>query len=525
MEAACLRQTELPHASRLFADFTYHFDRVSNFYRYPPRDLDAIRRAAAAVHYPEERRTAMVEALRRQNGDSPALARFAQPDTVAIVTGQQVGLFSGPAYTMYKALTAARIATHLTEQGIPAVPVFWLATEDHDLAEVDHAWAFGGDHQPVALRASARSDGQRPVGGIQLDSAPVAELHELLGSFPFGNDVSDIVAEAYRPGVTLGESFRRLVQSLLHKFDLLYLDPLAEDVRRIGGPFLLNAISVAPDLKRDLLARNAELQEAGYHTQVHVEPNSSLFFVLDGGRRISLKKQNGYYVSKERRYTPDELAAAAEHLSPNALLRPVMQDYLLPTAMYFGGPAELAYLAQAEVLYRTLLGRMPVVEHRAGFTLLDARAKKLMERYRLGWPEVFEGESGLRDAIARRLIPSELQRVFEETTHSVESSLFRLGHELSRFDPTLVSALEKGRAKMLYQLSKLQKKSEREALRRNTRACEEARYLSGLLYPNKHLQERLYSILPFIAKHGFDLLDQLYQQINLICPDHQLVMI
>jgi bacillithiol biosynthesis cysteine-adding enzyme BshC len=525
MEAACLRQTELPHASRLFTDFTYHFDRVSKFYRYRPGDLDAIRSAAAAVRYPDDRRKAIVEALRRQNGDTPSLQRFAKPGTVAVVTGQQVGLFSGPAYTVYKALTAARIASHLTEQGIPAVPVFWLATEDHDLAEVDHAWSFGADHQPVCLRAEARSDGQRPVGSIPLDSIPVAHLRELLAALPFGADVADLVEDAYRPGRTLGESFRQLVRTLLARFDLLYLDPLAEDVRQIGAPFLLEAISIAPDLKRDLLSRNAELDQAGYHAQVHIEQSTSLFFVLDGGRRISLKKQNGNYVSRERRYTPDELAKSAEHLSPNALLRPVMQDYLLPTVMYIGGPAELAYLAQAEVLYETLLGRMPVVEHRASFTLLDARAKKLLDRYRLGWPEVFEGETGLRDAIARRLIPPELQHVFEETTRTVESSLFRLGHELSRFDPTLVTALEKSRAKMLHQLSKVRSKSAREAMRRDARASGEARYLSGLLYPNKHLQERLYSILPFLAKHGLSLIDHLYDQINLVCPDHQVVVI
>ncbi len=525
MEAACLRQTELPHTSRLFSDFTYHFERVSRFYRYRPGSLDGVRSAAAEISYPDDRRRAMAEALRRQNGDSPALQRFAEPGTVAVVTGQQVGLFSGPAYTVYKALTAARIASHLAAHGIPAVPVFWLATEDHDLAEVDHTWSFGADHQPVELRAQARSDGQRPVGGIPLESVPVAELRNLLAPLPFGREVTELVADAYRPGQTLGESFRRLVRSLLARFDLLYLDPLAEDVRRIGGPFLLDAISVAPELKRDLLARNGELQQAGYHAQVHVEQNTSLFFVLEGGRRVSLKRQNGYYVSKERRYTPDELAASAEHLSPNALLRPVMQDYLLPTVMYIGGPAELAYLAQAEVLYKTLLGRMPVVEHRASFTLLDARASKLMDRYRLGWPEIFEGELGLREAIARRLIPPELQRTFEETTRGVESSLFHLGHELGDFDTTLVAALEKSRAKMLYQLSKVQSKSAREALRRDARASEEARYLSGLLYPHKHLQERLYSMLPFLAKHGLSLIDDLYEQVNLVCPDHQVVVI
>ena len=525
MEAACIRQTDIPHASRLFTDFSYHFDRVSRFYAHPPRDPRAVREAAEAIHYPDDRRRALVQALRRQNGDSAALERLAQPGTVAVVTGQQVGLFSGPAYTMYKALTAAKIAAGLTTQGLSAVPVFWLATEDHDLAEVDHAWAFGADHQPVCLRSEAVADGQRPVGGIPFETLPLADLRHLLAGFPFGEEVSSLIESAYQPGVTFGDSFRRVMKALLGKFGLLYLDPLEEEVRSIGAPFLRNAIASAPDLKAAILQRSQELHEAGYHAQVHVEPQTSLFFLLERGRRVSLKSQNGNYLSRDARYSPEELARVAEHLSPNALLRPVMQDYLLPTVMYIGGPAELAYLAQSEVLYERLLGRMPVAEHRASFTLLDARASKLMDRYRLEWADVYSGESGLREAIAEKLIPPSLRHTFEESTKAVESALFRIGRDLSQFDPTLVAALERSRAKILYQISKIDRKTGHEAIRRETRADADARFLSGLLFPNKHLQERLYSILPFLAKHGLGLLDTIYEAINLDCPDHQVMVV
>src|SRR6185437_6060179 len=139
MEPACIRHTDLPGTSRLFADFTYHFDRVARFYRHNPHDPDSIADAVRELNYPDGRRAAMVRALRAQNGESESLNRLAEPGTVAIVTGQQVGLFSGPAYTIYKAITAAHLARDLTRRGIPAVPVFWLATEDHDFAEVNHA--------------------------------------------------------------------------------------------------------------------------------------------------------------------------------------------------------------------------------------------------------------------------------------------------------------------------------------------------------------------------------------------------
>lgn len=526
MEAACLRQPQLPHTSRLFEDFSYHFDRVARFYGHHPHDPQGLRDAAAELHYPDDRRAALIQALSHQNDpDSPALRKLAEPGTVAVVTGQQVGLFSGPAYTIYKALTAVRHAERLTEAGIPAVPVFWLATEDHDLAEVDHAWVCGADHQPVMLRASAAAASQQPVGGIHLDNVPLDALRSVLDTFPFGNEIADIVAAAYTPDRTMGVAFRELLKSLLARFGLLYLDPLDEHIRRLGAPLLREAVRNAHDIKTRLLERNGELRASGYHTQVHLEPQTSLVFLLDGNRRITLKSQNGDYLSKERRYSSEELAERADRLSPNALLRPVMQDYLLPTVLYIGGPAELAYFAQAQALYRDLLGRMPVVAHRAGFTLLDARARKLMNRFEIGWPVIFEGEEGIHEHIARRLVPPELQDSQRSIAADIERGLQRYSRDLNAFDPTLASALATSKRKILYQLTKVERKTAREAMRRDARAQSDAKFLAGLLYPNKHLQERYYTILPFLAKYGTSLINSIYEHVNLDCPDHQVLVV
>src|SRR5579884_2037935 len=170
MHCTCVRHTELPGVSALFADVLYHPDRTSSFYPHPIRDLEAYHAAAARIRLPEDRRAALVAALRGRNPASPALDRLAQPGTVAVVTGQQVGLFSGPAYTIFKALTAAKLAQSLSERGIPAVPVFWLATEDHDLAEVDHAWVFDRFLLPQKLRVEGAETGGngRPVGTVEL---------------------------------------------------------------------------------------------------------------------------------------------------------------------------------------------------------------------------------------------------------------------------------------------------------------------------------------------------------------------
>lgn len=525
MESGCLRQTQLPHTTRLFEDFTYHFDRVAKFYGHRPDAPESIREAIAELNYPEERRAGLVDALRHQNEGSPLLDQLAKPGTVAIVTGQQVGLFSGPAYTIYKALTAVRIARRLSDEGIPSVPVFWLATEDHDFAEVDHAWVFDAAHQPRVLRATAAPIPQQPVGGIHLRDIPFEALKEALAPFPFGEDVIAQVMEAYTPERSMGVAFRELVKGLLAKFEMLYLDPLDEKIRRLAAPLLREAVRSAPVLRQQLLARDAALRDAGYHTQVHIEPQTSLVFLIDGNRRITLRSQNGDYLSRDSRYSTQELMDRAEQLSPNALLRPVMQDYLLPTAVYVGGPAELAYFAQAQAVYRELLKHMPVVVHRSGFTLLDARAQKLITRYGIEWPVIFEGEDGIRAHIGQRLVPSELQETSQAVAQDVNGALERYSQTLDKFDPTLSAAMAVSKRKILYQLSKIERKSAREALRRDERARNDAKFLAGLLYPNKHLQERLYTILPFLAKYGPSLIDTVYDHLELDCPDHHILVV
>ncbi len=511
MEPACIRHTDLPGTSRLFADFVYHFDRVSRFYRHNPHDPESLRRAAAEIQYPDDRRAAIVHALRAQNGETESLRRLAEPGVAAIVTGQQVGLFSGPAYTIYKAITAARLARDLSEQGIPAVPVFWLATEDHDFAEVNHAWIFDGATQPVRIEAPGEMNGrQRPVGGIVLDRPPVDELAAVLSGLAHGDEVIAAVADAYRPGVTMGEAFRALLKTLLRKLDLIFLDPLDPAIRQIGAPIVAQAFQAAPELKSALLARNKELEAAGYHAQVHLEEKTSLFFVLQNGERIPLRSAGDFDPTQ---------------LSPNALLRPVVQDYLLPTLAYIGGPAELAYFAQAQVIYDRLLGRMPVVTARTSFTLLEPRTEKLLKRYRLSVGDSFVDPDHLKERIARTLVPDSVERAFASASQGVRHNLDCLGEELNQFDPTLAASLKKAHAKIDYQLEKTRRKIERETMRRDERAVTDSKYLSGLLFPHRHLQERFYSILPFLAEHGLDLIDRLYEAAQIDCPDHHVLTI
>jgi uncharacterized protein YllA (UPF0747 family) len=277
---------------------------------------------------------------------------------------------------------------------------------------------------------------------------------------------------------------------------------------------MAEALSAAPDLKKGLLNRNKELTTAGYHAQVNIEENSSLFFLLENGERANVRRKDAEFAALKDR---------AADISPNALLRPVWQDYLLPTAAYVGGPAELAYLAQSQVIYDRLLGRMPVAVSRASFTLLDAHTARLLARYNLTIPDTLTPEESLKERIAHALIPEAVASLFDETSREVTMRLDRLGAGLEKLDPTLAASLGKSRGKILYQIEKTRKKTERETLRRDARASEESRYLGAMLYPHRHPQERFYSILPFLAQHGLGLVDRLYETVQMDCPDHRVV--
>jgi bacillithiol synthase len=520
MEPQCIRHTAIPGTSALFNDYLYNFDRVAKFFPHAPYSFESLAAAAREVQYPDGRRAALVEALRPLNAGSPNLARLAEPGTLAVVTGQQVGLFSGPAYTVYKAVTAAKLAHELTQLGIPAVPVFWAATEDHDVEEVSHVWVFDETARPTEIKITEPNGAGQPVGRIPLRDIPIDALRVGLGALPFAADVMALVERHYLAGATFSESFLRLLKELLADLDLIYVDPLLPAVRQISSEFLGNAVGRIPGLLGELLERNRELLADGYHAQVNLDVDSSLLFLFEQGKRVALRLREGTFRTNDRSYSVAELQERRADLSPNALLRPVMQDYLFPTVAYVGGPAELAYMAQSQVIYRELLGRMPVMTPRNGFTLLDGRAGKLLARYGLEVSDLFDDREVVSARIAGKLVPAHLMKYFAATKESAASQLAGLRVELGGFDPTLEAAARKSESKILYQLEKLKQKTARETMRRDARATSEALYLSNLVYPRRHLQERLYSILPFLAKFGLDLPQRLLRETSIDCPDH-----
>jgi bacillithiol biosynthesis cysteine-adding enzyme BshC len=511
MHCRALPIEALPHQPQLLRDYLHSYERVSAFFQHKP-ELASILNVARTLDFPAGRRREVAGILRQQNellGSGSAtianLERF-ENGAVAVVSGQQVGLFGGPSYAVYKAIAAVRIAKELTELGIDAVPVFWMATEDHDLDEVRHV-SFFHDGKLLNFELPAGVDNGAPVGRIPLGEEIVGLLSaaaKVLGGS--GNTIAELLTECYRPEETYGSAFGKLFARLLGDSGLILLDPLDLRLHQLAQPLLAGAIEQRDSLEQQLLDRDKAIENAGYPPQVKVTSRSTVLFHISRDGRQPITSNGGKFESGSKSWRQSELLDAIrkepENFSPNALLRPVMQDFLLPTVAYIGGPSEISYFAQSEVLYRNLLGRMPVMLPRVGFTLVDTKAQRLLKQYGIEVEDVWSGPQELRNRISKASVPENISTLLEENGNEIKKRLQQWSEAVAVLDPTLKDAVETAQQKIAYQAEKLQQKIGRALDHKLNVLAAHEEFLSNLLYPEKNLQSRELCFLPFAARWG-----------------------
>src|ERR1700719_136401 len=366
MDCRALASHKLPHQSKLFLEYLNNFSKVQAFYAHAPK-MSSVTAVVRELDFPKERRNAVTTILRAQNaayGAGPAVfdnLDQLEKGAVAVVSGQQVGLFSGPAYSFYKALSAVQIANELTRSGIEAVPVFWMATEDHDVDEVRHvSWFQDGQLKRFELAPPVEKDAGRPVGKILLGAQIDEQVHEAAELLVKQGSVllAQFLKESYSRGETYGSAFAKLFARLFSQQGLILLDPLDPALHRIAAPLYRQAIEDRDALNEKLLRRGKELEAAGFSAQVKVTSKSTLLFYMgcecgdkpqtsNGVRKEIVTSGHGKFQASGKQWETAELLKAIERspedFSPSALLRAVVQDYLLPTVGYIGGAAEIAY--------------------------------------------------------------------------------------------------------------------------------------------------------------------------------------
>ncbi|HYN16227.1 MAG TPA: bacillithiol biosynthesis cysteine-adding enzyme BshC [Terriglobales bacterium] len=533
-ESHCLSFKQVPHSTRLFRDYLYQFDNIRRFFPRAPWSRDWLKDEVSRLHYDAARRERVAAILERQNrawGASQEtldnIARF-RSGASAVVTGQQVALFGGPLFSIYKALTAIKLATEFTHAGQECVPVFWLATEDHDLAEVNHVTLLGADGSLAPFTTEARGPEDAPMNAVRLGSEIEARAGEA-ASLLSDSEVAGFLRQSYRAGETLGGAFARLFSRLFQHSGVILIDASDPELHAIAESVYRAAIVAASDLDDALLERSRELEGAGYHAQVKVTPSSTLLFAMKDGSRVPVHRANGQFALAEEKLGQDELlrriSQRPAEFSANVLLRPVVEDYLLPTLAYVGGPAEIAYFAQVAVVYEELLGRVTPILPRLSATLVEPRIQRLLERYRLSPEETFLDPEHLRVLIAERALPGDINSSFDAATQQLEGSMAAIQSSLERLDPTLVEAAERAGSKIRYQLDRLRERAARAQLRRSEETAAHAGLLSNSLFPEKEPQERVIGAMSFLGRYGTQLLLTLYDAAKTGCPDHQVLFL
>jgi bacillithiol biosynthesis cysteine-adding enzyme BshC len=533
---------DVPGSTQLFLDFLYQFDRVKPFYAPVEPRLEALIEFAPVIReqtYPRDR---LVEVLLDQNrrfGSGPeTLAQIEQlrdPATVAIVTGQQAGLFTGPLYTMLKALTAIRACRDLRARGVTAVPIFWIECDDHDQAEVNHTYIINREGQPTpVIYPIEPSEAGKSISNLVLTEAISQTTDQLVGLLPPSEFVPSLehqIRDAYAPGTGMAVAFARLMAQWFQGFGLILLDPTDVRLKRILAAFFETVIQGSSKIAELVLHHTQRLTGAGYHAQLRVTRDLAPFFVEQEQKRIGLIREDAQFVLKagDGTYTLDELLDVArrepERLSPSVAVRPLMQDVLLPTLAYVGGPSEIAYLSQVTPLAQWLGQAATPVLPRASATLVEPRSAKVLSTYQLRLQNLFGGLDHVKQIVVERNLAGHTATLFDETERSIEGHLDQIRHALAEVDPTLARATETAREKILYQLSHLrtrftetQAKKEESGYRQIQRAC-------NVLYPDGSLQERQLNILHFLSRYGPRLLHQLLDALDVWRPDHHIIFL
>ena len=512
--------SKLLHPSALYRDFLAAPERVRDLYPADFRDPAALGARAAARSMPADRRAAVAAILRRQAAawdlgalSHDALARFERSDALCVVAGQQPGLFGGPLYTIYKAITAIALARSIEAAcDAPVVPIFWLASDDHDFEEVRRAWVSDGSPGPLLLEVPADA---APVGAsvarVRLGEG-IAALHERLAALlppsEFRDPLLAQLRDAYAPGRGWSDAFARFVGALVAREGMLVFDPSDAEAKRLALPIFEREVALGGESARVARDRGVELVARGYHAQISRAGNElNLFWHEERRESLRLHDDGTIHASEGGpTWRPAEFVKALrdtpEKASPGVLLRPLIQDFLLPTAAYVGGPAEVAYWAQIHPLYPLFDLAPPAITPRAGATLLEPKIAKTLDRFGLPWSSLAGDVEPILSETLRRLLPDDFPERFERERKEWDASFQRLNAVVTAFDPSLRSALGTAAGKVQHEGRELEKKLMQVWKRRQEESVAQIRRAAGHLFPHGGLQERTLSVLGFLARYG-----------------------
>lgn len=533
---------EIPGHLNLFLDYLYEFDSVKEYYKYNFRDPDSFRQVFNDIslkpHAPKEK---ISEVLKTQYADfNPSektmnnVFSLSSKNTFAIVTGQQLGVLGGPLYTFYKIMTTIKLAAHLHSvyKEYNFVPVFWLAGDDHDFEEVKFIKMLDEQNKVMSIAYNDDIDEETnrgDVGSIEFKDTIKNFLDETASNLretEFKKGVLDFFASFYQEGKTFKSAFKEMVFSLFDKYGLVIFDPQEREIKQLLKPIFKSEILEFRTHTQKLVEKSAKLEEV-YHAQVKIQP-INLFYHDEEGRYLIEPSDNDYKLKRKRKkFTLDELLglieSTPEKFSPNVLLRPICQDFLLPTVCYVGGPSEISYFAQVMPLYKIFNVAEPIIYPRSSVTVVEKNSASILSKYEVDVKTLLQNPDALIEKVISAQSNFTIDELFQPAAAGIETALDNLQNDLLKIDKTISDSTIKYRQKFTSYLDELKNKANEANKRKHEITLKQLQKLIIALYPEKNLQERELNIIYFANKYGLEIVDVISDALEINKFEHQFI--
>ncbi len=535
---------DIPGHQNLFLDYLYEFDNVKDYFAHNFRNKDSYLKIFKDISESKQSHYSQLTSIiqNQYTGlESSELTRkniqlLSDKKTLAVVTGQQLGVFGGPLYTFYKIITAIKLCEHLSERydEFNFVPVFWLEGDDHDFNEVRTITTIDDQNKLVTIgygEEIPEDEAKQSVGFLKFDSSVndfINKLSDQLRNTEFKETLISNLQSFYMEGVSFKEAFRNLIHSVFDESGLIIFDPQDKKVKELLKPVFKKELSEFRQYTDKLVHVSAELEER-YHAQVKVKP-VNLFLSLEDGRYSIEPVENDFRLKRKRKnFTLDQILEVVdtqpENFSPNVLLRPICQDYILPTAFYIGGPGEISYFAQIKPLYNFFGVVPPVIYPRSSVTIFEGNIKKTLDKYDLTINDIFIDVEGSKKRVIDAIAEISLNDIFKEMSSNIEITFDQLKEKLFQIDKTTADASKKYKEKIFNSLDELKRKAEEAQNKRYDVTLRQIDKAATILFPESNLQERILNFTYFVNKYGPDFLNRLYNEIQIDKFEHQVLEI
>lgn len=529
-----------PWIRRLASDYAFAYHDVADFFAGNPAEPAAWSEAIARVQQFERQRNRISDILHaqqtRRGAPAEALSAAVQlrdPTAVAIVTGQQAGLFGGPLFTLLKAITAIRLAQRvMQEHRVPAIPVFWIDAEDHDWDEVKGCGLLDAELDLVGV-ALGNPDGanEQPVARVRLDASVTRAIDDLASVLPqteFTPALIEQIRTAYHAGTGMSDAFAQWLESVLGPKGLVVYDSSDPAAKPLLADLFAEELANPGRTSQLATDAGARLQALGYHAQATPPEGNVALFHTDGGR-VPVRQQDGRFLIGTRSLSQGDLLEHVrthpQEYSPNVLLRPLVQDTLFPTICYVAGPNELAYLGQLRGAYESFGIPMPLIQHRATATILDSNSMRFLSRHDFPLAALrAQDEAALNQLLAAQL-PSSVEASLEDAARVVNERMEALATAVPQIDPTLEGATRSTATRMQDDLKKLHGKMIQAAKRKDETLRRQFQRARAQAFPGGQPQERTIGFVYFLNKYGPALVDRLWDDLTLDMGTHWVIAI